>query len=638
MDLFKDWLIQEPKETTAIEQELLKVVFEAILDGGMSPVSIRGTKMGVFVATNLGKTLPAKKISSAIGLNGPAVTINTAYSNSLCAVRLAVDALRRGECNSALIIEYIHPTVTNQAQDKLRTLNHKKTYVLFLQLSKLAKRSYAVVEYVKSGRSVAEVNKTVYDGLGIDPATVYCIEVNGFKGYKASEDNMGIETGCSAVIRAITGFQNASSPANISAATTSQSSRTMISENGAGGVTYVLLRGNFSTAKASDNLPRLILWSDRTKESCLKVLDEVTKGPLNNHFITLLTNTQIQTDPENIYRGFGIYESHTNAVCIQKEVRPLGRKKPLVWAFGGGSGQWTEMGVGLLKIPMFKATIDKLQRTLEPKGVNIIEILVSKDPAVLKNIINIFVGVVAIQIAFVDILRELNIEPDFITGVSAGEITAAYVDGCSTAEEAILTAYVIGSAASEAKIKASYAIAGLGHQEVAQMLPPGVEIGSHSGPAGTAVTGPDEFAAPFLTKLKTKGILTTYLPLENIGFHSSYMSETRETMLNNLKMVLKHPKRRSRKWLSTSCEAKSEWDDPEGYYSAEYITNNMNSVMLFEEAIEKVPTQSIFLDIGTDLQLTPFIKGLRPGSECFGFISRKLPATSCNLLLEGLGK
>jgi len=56
------------------------------------------------------------------------------------------------------------------------------------------------------------------------------------------------------------------------------------------------------------------------------------------------------------------------------------------------------------------------------------------------------------QIALVDVLRTLSIEPDGIVGHSVGELGCAYADGGLTAEETILCAYWRGICASEANL------------------------------------------------------------------------------------------------------------------------------------------------------------------------------------------
>ena len=61
-------------------------------------------------------------------------------------------------------------------------------------------------------------------------------------------------------------------------------------------------------------------------------------------------------------------------------------------------------------------------------------LLLSSDDNVLETTIAAFVSIAAVQIALVDILHELGIEPDGIVGYSVGEMGCAYGDGCLNSE------------------------------------------------------------------------------------------------------------------------------------------------------------------------------------------------------------
>lgn len=64
----------------------------------------------------------------------------------------------------------------------------------------------------------------------------------------------------------------------------------------------------------------------------------------------------------------------------------------------------------------------RLQEVLKPKGINIIEILITKEEKVFKNILNCFVAISAIQIGLTDVLKELGIVPDYIIGMSITDL------------------------------------------------------------------------------------------------------------------------------------------------------------------------------------------------------------------------
>lgn len=88
---------------------------------------------------------------------------------------------------------------------------------------------------------------------------------------------------------------------------------------------------------------------------------------------------------------------------------------------------------------------------MSDKGVDITKILTSKDTTVFEDNINIVVGITAMQLGLVDLLRSIKMKPDNIVGYSIGEIGCAYADQALTVEQAILCSYYIGLASKNKK-------------------------------------------------------------------------------------------------------------------------------------------------------------------------------------------
>lgn len=373
-----------------------------------------------------------------------------------------------------------------------------------------------------------------------------------------------------------------------------------------GGNAHSLFCGNskekINRGIPDDNLGRIVLWSGRTEEAINAIFDDITERPLDGEHIALLQNSQIHTTGANTYRGFGMFHNDINtefATCTQRDIQYFNdTRRPIVFVYSGIGSQWPEMGHDLMKIPLFAKSIDYCHNVLIKEGIDVKSILTSTDTNLFDNVMNSYVGIIAIEIALTDVLNALAIVPDFIIGHSVGEIGCSYADGSFTAEEAILTAHARGESSNESKtIDGGMAAIGMHHTDLLDILPEDIDIACHNGADSTTISGPLQSVKEFVEKLKEKKIFAKEVACSGIPLHSRYITEFGDKLHEKLKKIIENPKLRSKKWLSSTYPENMWSKDEASFSSADYHTKNLLNLVLFEEVTDMLPKNALIIEI-----------------------------------------
>ncbi|KAG7203841.1 hypothetical protein KM043_017897 [Ampulex compressa] len=681
---------------------LMEQAYEAVIDAGVNPKELRGTKTAViagcsFIETEqmvvyekpqprgLGligcsRSLLSNRIAYWLGVHGPSYTVDTACSTALVAIEQAYTLMRIGKCDAAIVATgnlCLYPQISLQFARLVHGLSNcdgfKEQGMTFpsskLQ-STLFKDCYDQCGLSPSVLSFLEAHATgtkVGDPEEIDAiGNVFCEGRTTPLKIGSVKSNLGhTEASCGlcSVAKIIIAMETGFIPPNLYYKKPRETMKALIEGklevvtdvtpwNGGyaginsfavGGVNcHVVLKSNskekINGGAPTDELPRLVVASGRTKEAVLTILQDVESRSIDVEYIRLLHDIHSDEIQGHVYRGYTVVGSKLDEAPSGVE-EYSGSKRPICFVFSGMGSQWPSMGEALLKFPVFARAIGKCDTTLKTHGLDIYNILKNTNTKIFDDILSSFVGIVAVQIGLVDLLTCVGIVPDNMIGHSVGELACAYADGCFTAEQTITAAYYRGLACKESQLEqGSMAAVGRGYNEIKDICPSDIVVACHNSTRSCTISGPTNSIKAFVAHLQENDIFAKEVPTSNIAFHSPYIKPASPKLLNYLKQVIPHPNPRSTKWISTSVPH-SAWSSPIAKYSsAEYHTNNLLNPVLFEEGIALIPEDAIVIEVAPHGLLQAILRRSMPSTTLNVPLTRRDHKDNAEMVLGALGK
>ncbi|KAF7494247.1 Fatty acid synthase [Sarcoptes scabiei] len=403
---------------------------------------------------------------------------------------------------------------------------------------------------------------------------------------------------------------------------------------GFGGVNvHAIIRKNPKEPISNDcfgNLPRLILFCGRN----FKTLEKIEKFLLQNNpkevtkdFLGLL-NEISKTSPlpaKKIngmnHRQFLLATPDASGSKLNFTQRSASNKieeistPPICFVYTGMGCQWSGMGEDLDRIPVIAEVFDRCSTALKQlnEEISLESLLTSNEPKLLQSSpINSFVAIAAIQIALTELLKFLDIQPDHYIGHSIGELLCAYADGCLTLEETIQCAYLRGKSIEEMLIKRNRfgGMAALGctleqANEYCRKYSEGkISIACLNSIESVTVSGPKEEMEKFLQTIQKNepDLFVRPVNSSNIAFHCSMIDDFRSPLIESLQNVIKTKRSISSKWLGTTYEQRIE------DFDANYLADNLIKPVRFYQTFQKLPKESIFIEIAPHNLLKSIIK------------------------------
>ncbi|KAM8991828.1 fatty acid synthase [Ara ararauna] len=703
-----------PKQAHTMDPQLrllLEVSYEAILDGGINPATLRGTDTGVWIGasgseagealsqdpekllgysmTGCQRAMLANRISYFYDFTGPSITIDTACSSSLMALENAYKAIHLGSCSAALVggvnlllkpntsvqfmkLGMLSPEGACKAFDASGNGYCRSEAVVAILLTKksMAKRIYATIVNAgsntdgfkeqgvtfPSGVMQQQLVSSLYRESGIKLEEVEYVEAHG-TGTKvgdpqelngivsifhecerkplligSTKSNMGHPepaSGLAALAKVILSLEHGLWAPNLHFNTPNpdipalqdgtlevvckptpvKGGLVSINSFGFGGANaHVILRPNENKRQPLEtcNMPRLVQICGRTQEAVETLIQESRKHGGCSPFLSLLTDISAVPVSSMPYRGYTLVGSESDIKEIQ-QVQASGR--PLWYICSGMGSQWKGMGLSLMKLDLFRQSILRSDEALKNTGLKVSDLLLQADENTFDDTVYAFVGLAAIQIAQIDLLKAAGLQPDGILGHSVGELACGYADNCLSQEEAILAAYWRGRCVKEAKLPpGAMAAVGLTWEECKQCCPPNVVPACHNSEDTVTVSGPLESVSEFVAKLKKKGVFAKEVRSAGVAYHSYYMASIAPVLLSALKKVIPHPKPRSARWISTSIPECQWQSDLARSCSAEYHVNNLVNPVLFHDGLKHIPENAVVVEIAPHALLQAILR------------------------------
>uniref|UniRef100_A0A8D0N571 Fatty acid synthase n=1 Tax=Sus scrofa TaxID=9823 RepID=A0A8D0N571_PIG len=609
---------------------LLEVTYEAIVDGGINPASLRGTSTGVWVGVSSSdasealsrdpetlvgysmigcqRAMMANRVSFFFDFKGPSITIDTACSSSLLALQSAYQAIRGGECSAAVVgglNVLLKPNSSLQFM-KLGMLSQDGTCRSFDAEGTGYCRAEAVVAVLTVRWPQRVPGGCAHSTPGAaTPLTSSHSQVLLSLEHGVWAPNLHYHTPNPEIPALQDGrLQVVDRPLPI------RGGNVGINSFGFGGSNvHVILQPNSRPAPPPAQhaaLPRLLQASGRTLEAVQTLLEQGLQHSRDLAFVGMLNEIAAVSPVAMPFRGYAVLGGEAGSQEVQQVP---GSKRPVWFICSGMGAQWQGMGLSLMRLDRFRDSILRSDQALKPLGLRVSDLLLSTDEAVLDDIVSSFVSLTSIQIALIDLLTSLGLQPDGIIGHSLGEVACGYADGCLTQEEAVLSSYWRGYCIKEANVlPGAMAAVGLSWEECKQRCPPGIVPACHNSKDTVTISGPQAAMSEFLQQLKREDVFVKEVRTGGIAFHSYFMESIAPTLLRQLRKVILDPKPRSKRWLSTSIP-EAQWQGSLARtFSAEYSVNNLVSPVLFQEALQHVPAHAVVVEIAPHALLQAVLK------------------------------
>ena len=414
------------------------------------------------------------------------------------------------------------------------------------------------------------------------------------------------------------------------------------------------IRTQLDTTSCSPAMPpysklRLFVVSARSKKAVIAVIKSIRKWVSERH-----DNSRFEfQDLEYTlscrrsmmpYRFSFIAEDNSGLLSatendVVDQIRLIPPSTRIAFLFTGQGAQWFAMGRELMSNPTFKESLMKSNKILQDLGAswNLIYELSLDEAAssILESRIS-QPATTALQIALVDLLSDIGIQPQAVLGHSSGEIAAAYAAGFLSHWMALKVSYCRSLISDICRrlipIQGAMLVVGLGENDVSRYiadLRSGiVSIACVNSPSSTTVSGDEPAVLELKSKLDSAAVMNRKLKVD-IAYHSHHMQKISQEYLQLLEGLRESTPTNLISYISTVTATKKT----EGFNAA-YWVKNLVSTVRYSDAVKQycrtlqdssrfgmAPAKHILIEIGPHSALSsPTRQSIEDGYSSLNYL------------------